>query len=199
MLNPPSLLEKEINMNSSSLQQDKKELLEIIKKKAYFREKIILSSGKESDYYIDARLVTLDPQGVYLCAKIILELLANDNVTAIGGPTLGADPMVGAIGVLSLQAKKPVNTFIIRKAPKPHGRQKQIEGPEISVQSRIALIDDVATTGKAFLESLDVLDAMNIKPVKAVCIVDRREGAKEALAKRGCVLVPIFDISEIHQ
>lgn len=186
-------------MTTTTLQQDKQELLSLIKKNAYFREKIILSSGKESDYYIDARLITLHPKGVYLCAKIILELLARDQVDAIGGPTLGADPMVGAIGVLSLQAGRPVNTFIIRKAPKSHGRQKQIEGPELRPTSRIALIDDVATTGKAFLESLDVMDAMKIKPVKAICIVDRREGAQEALAKRGCELVSIFDISEIHQ
>ncbi|OGX23730.1 MAG: orotate phosphoribosyltransferase [Omnitrophica WOR_2 bacterium GWF2_38_59] len=183
----------------SGLLQCRKKLLDIIINNAYFKEKIILSSGKESDYYIDARLVTLSPEGVYLCAKLILDIVKEDDLDAIGGPTLGADPMVGAIGVLSYQEGNPVNTFIIRKAPKAHGKQQQIEGPVLNKGSKIVLIDDVATTGKAFLESLDVLDKMGISVKKAICVVDRREGAKEALAKRGCELISLFDISEIHK
>ena len=182
-----------------NIEESRKKLLEIIIRDAYFREKIILSSGKESDYYIDARRVTLSCEGVYLCAKLILAAVGNDQVDAIGGPTLGADPMVGAIGVLSYQAGKPVNTFIIRKAPKVHGKQQQIEGPVLNKDSKIVLIDDVATTGKAFLESLDVLDKIGISVKKAICIVDRSEGAKEALARRGCELISLFDISQIHK
>ena len=181
------------------LKSERDDLLNLIKTHAYFREKIILSSGKESDYYIDARRVTLMPQGAYLCAKIILDLVKNERIDAIGGPTLGADPLIGAIGVVSLQNGHPYNTFIIRKAPKAHGKQQQIEGPELKNGSRVILIDDVATTGKAFLESLDVLDKMSVTARKAICIVDRHEGAKEALAKRGCELVSIFNISEIHK
>ena len=183
----------------SGLLQCRKKLLDIIINNAYFKEKIILSSGKESDYYIDARLVTLSPEGVYLCAKLILDIVKEDDLDAIGGPTLGADPMVGAIGVLSYQEGNPVNTFIIRIAPKAHGKQQQIEGPVLNKGSKFVLIDDVATTGKAFLESLDVLDKMGISVKKAICVVDRREGAKEALAKRGCELISLFDISEIHK
>ncbi len=186
-------------MSSDTISTDRSRLLEILIKEAYFKEKIILSSGKESDYYIDARRVTLSAEGVYLIAKLILDHVKDDNVDAIGGPTLGADPMVGAVGSLSFQNQRPVQTFIIRKAPKAHGKQQQIEGPSISSDQRIVIIDDVATTGKAFLESLDVLDKMGIKPLKAICIVDRNEGAKEALAARGCELVSLFDISEIHK
>jgi orotate phosphoribosyltransferase len=178
---------------------DKEQLLAFIKRDAYVRETIILSSGKESDFYVDARRVTLNPAGVTLCATIILEMIKNDRVDAVGGPTLGADPLVGAIGVLSHQAGRPVNTFIIRKAPKPHGKQQQIEGPLLTPRSRVVIIDDVATTGKAFLESLDVLQKMGIKPLKAICLVDRNEGAKEALKVRGCELQSIFNISEIHK
>jgi len=116
----------------------------------------------------------------------------NEKFDAIGGPTLGADPIVGALGVLSYQAQKPVNTFIVRKAPKAHGKQQQIEGPLLKEGSRVILIDDVATTGKAFLESLEVLGGMNILAQKAICIVDRGEGAKQALAQKGCQLVSIF-------
>jgi len=177
----------------------KSKLLNLIIDNAYFREKIILSSGKESDYYIDARLITLSAEGATYCAQCILDLVKDDDVDAIGGPTLGADPMVGAISVLSLQSGKPLNTFIIRKAAKTHGKQKQIEGPLLKEQSHIVLIDDVATTGKAFVESLDILHKMNIHPPKAICIVDRGEGAKEAVAEKGCELVSIFDINEIHK
>jgi orotate phosphoribosyltransferase len=186
-------------MTIDHIQQERKKLLKLLTRDAYFRERITLSSGKESDYYIDARQVTLSAEGAYLCAELILDLVKADTFSAIGGPTLGADPMLGAIGVLSLQEKNPVNTFIIRKAPKAHGRQQQIEGPLIKEGSKVILIDDVATTGKAFLESLDVLGKMNIRAQKAICIVDRGEGAKEALAQKGCELVPIFDISEIHK
>lgn len=182
-----------------SLEQDKEQLFRILKKNAFFREKIILSSGKESDYYIDARRVTLSGEGAYLCGKIILELVKNEEFDAIGGPTLGADPMVGALGVLSFQSGKPVNTFIIRKAPKAHGKQQQIEGPLIPEGGQVILIDDVATTGKAFVESIQVLEKMNIKAQKAVCIVDRGEGAAEALAKLHCDLVSIFKIEEFQK
>lgn len=180
------------------IDKHRKELLELIKSDAYFREKVILSSGKESDYYIDARIITLQPRGVYLVAEQILALIENDSIDAIGGPTLGADPMIGAVGVLSLERFKHLTTFIIRKQAKSHGKQKQIEGPVLKKGSRVVIIDDVATTGKAFLESIDVLHAMNIEVVKAICIVDRGEGAKEAVAAKGCEMVSIFNINEIH-
>ncbi len=180
----------------SSLAADKKELFEILCTKAFFREKITLSSGKESDYYIDARRVTLTPEGAYLCAKIILQMIHDELIDAIGGPTLGADPLVGAIASLSFQNKKPINTFIIRKAPKPHGKQQQIEGPLLKLGARVILIDDVATTGKAFIQSIEVMKKEGFQVVKAICLVDRNEGSKEALAKEGCALVPIFQVSE---
>ncbi len=171
---------------------DKEKLLEILKGQAFFKEKIILSSGKESDYYIDARRVTLSAAGAYFSAKVIFEMVKGEKVAAIGGPTLGADPLVGALAVISFQANQPLNTFIIRKAPKPHGKQQQIEGPLIPEHSEVILIDDVATTGKAFIESIEVLKKYHIRVKKAICIVDRGEGAKEAVAKYGCELISIF-------
>ena len=183
-------------MAATTLQDDKKEFFQILYKNAFFREKIILSSGQESDYYIDARRVTLSAAGVYFAAKIILEMIKGDQFSAVGGPTLGADPLVGALGALSYQAGKPVNTFIIRKAPKPHGKQQQIEGPLIPEGSKVILIDDVATTGKAFVESIEVLKKYNIGVAKAICLVDREQGAKEALTRLDCPLVSIFTAND---
>jgi len=181
---------------STVLATERQRLFDILKEDAFFREKIILSSGKESDYYLDARRVTLSAEGAYLCAKIILDLVRNDSFAAIGGPTLGADPMVGALGVVSFQAGKPVNTFIVRKAPKAHGKQQQIEGPLIPEGGTVILIDDVATTGKAFVESIDVLKKLGIKIKKCICIIDRNEGGREAVKAQGSELVSIFKAEE---
>jgi orotate phosphoribosyltransferase len=174
------------------LESDRKQLFELIKKEAFFREQIVLSSGKESDYYFDARRVTLSSPGAFLCARLIRELVKGEKFAALGGPTLGADPMLGAINVLFHQEGQALKTFIIRKVPKAHGKQQQIEGPPIPEGAEVILIDDVATTGKAFLESIDVLARMNIGVKKAICIIDRQEGAREALRQKGCALIAIF-------
>lgn len=176
--------------------EDRVQLFDILKKEAFFRGKFILSSGKESSFYLDARLVTLSPAGAYLTGKIMLDMIKNDAVDAIGGPTLGADPMVGAIASLSHQSGKGINTFIIRKQPKAHGKQQQLEGPALKEGASVVIIDDVATTGKAFVESIEVLQKMNIKIKKAICIIDRGEGATEALAKYSVPMQSIFTIGD---
>ena len=181
----------------TAIDQDRKELFHLLKTKALSRGKFILSSGKESSFYLDARLVTLSAPGAYLTARIILDMIKDDHLDAIGGPTLGADPMVGAIASLSHQAGRPIDTFIIRKQPKAHGKQQQIEGPMIKEGGvGVVIIDDVATTGKAFLESIEVLQKMNIKIIKAICVIDRGEGAVEALAKYNVPMKSIFTIAE---
>ncbi len=175
---------------------DKSELFRLLKAQAFSKGKFILSSGKESDFYLDARLVTLSAAGAFLTARIMLDMIAQDRPDAIGGPTLGADPMVGAIASLSHQAGRPINTFIIRKTPKAHGKQQQVEGPRLEEGGSVVIIDDVATTGKAFVESIEVLQKMNIKIKKAICVIDRGEGAFEALAKYKVPLESIFTLAE---
>lgn len=181
---------------NSSIEREKSELLDILKKEAFFKGKFILSSGKESNFYLDARLVTLSAPGAYLTGRIILDMVKNDSITAIGGPTLGADPMVGAVASLSYQNQKPIPTFIIRKTPKAHGKNQQVEGPALKEGDSVVIIDDVATTGKAFVESIEVLQKMQVKIKKAICIIDRGEGAREALAKYNVPLHPIFTIDQ---
>lgn len=180
----------------SDIQTDKKRLFEILLKGAFTKGKFILSSGKESNYYLDARRVTLSPEGAILCAKIILEMARDKNVDAIGGPTLGADPMVGAVASISFQLGKPINTFIIRKSPKAHGKQQQVEGPLLEKGAKVILIDDVATTGKAFVQSIEVMKKEGLKVAGCICLVDRKEGAAEAVSALGCELQSVFDIAE---
>ncbi len=179
-----------------SIDECRRELFFILKTKAFFTGKFILSSGKESNFYLDARLVSLSAAGAYYTGRIMLDMAKNETLDAIGGPTLGADPMVGAIASISFQQGKPINTFIIRKQPKAHGKGQQLEGPALAEGAKVVIIDDVATTGKAFVESIEVLQKMNIKIVKAICIIDRGEGAKEALAKYNVPMESIFSVNE---
>lgn len=181
---------------NSTIEQARSKLLDILKKEAFFKGKFTLSSGKESNFYLDARLVTLSPAGAFLTGRIILDMIKDDHIDAIGGPTLGADPMVGAVASLSYQAENPIPTFIIRKTPKAHGKGQQVEGPVLKEGSSVVIIDDVATTGKAFIESIEVLQKMNVKIVKAICVIDRCEGAKEAVAKFNVPMESIFTIDQ---
>jgi orotate phosphoribosyltransferase len=183
-------------MLKTSIGDCKRRLFDVLKTQAFFKGDFVLSSGKKSNYYLDARLVTLSAEGAFLCARLILDLVKDVKPTAIGGPTLGADPLVGAIGTVSFLDGKPVKTFIIRKEPKGHGKGRMVEGPELGSDDRIVVIDDVATTGKAFLHSIDALAQDGLKPAQCACLIDRKDGAKEALAARGVELVSLFTAAE---
>jgi len=175
----------------------KDQLRVLLEKEALKKGKFVLSSGKTSDYYFDGRVITLTPEGAYLVGKIMLELIKDEGIDALGGPTLGADPIVGAVAVLSHMQKIPLRTFIVRKATKEHGTQRQVEGPQLKPASKAILVDDVATTGKALIEAKLALDKMGIVVKKAIVIVDREEGAAENLAKIGLKLEAIFSRSDI--
>ncbi len=183
-------------MEKQNLAELKKKLFDLLNKGALKRGKFVLSSGKESNYYLDGRVITLTPQGVYLVASIILEMIKDESLDAIGGPTLGADPIVGALAALSYINNQPIKTFIVRKQAKEHGTQRQVEGPELKKGARVILIDDVATSGKAILEAKEALDKIGVIAQKAIVIVDRNQGATENLAKAGLKLESIFKIAD---
>ncbi|MGE5279557.1 MAG: orotate phosphoribosyltransferase [Deltaproteobacteria bacterium] len=171
-------------------------LFALIKEKAYHPGPIKLASGKTSDYYIDARAVTLSSEGAYCVGRLLLDLVRGDAVQAVGGPTLGADPLVGALAAVSFQEKHPVNTFLIRKTPKAHGRMLQVEGPPLEAGARVVLIDDVATTGGSLIDAIAVLGKMDVKVDRAIVVVDREEGAAANLAAKGCALSALFKASD---
>jgi len=183
-------------MDTREIKSLKERLFVLLEKEALKRGEFILSSGKTSNYYLDGRVITLSPEGAYLIGNIILHSIAEENIDAVGGPTLGADPITGAVAVLSHINKIPVKTFIVRKAMKEHGMQRQIEGPELKKGSRVILVDDVATTGKALIEAKAALDGLGVKVVRAIVIVDRCEGAAENLSKAGLKLDSIFTIKD---
>jgi len=136
-----------------------------------------LSSGKKSNFYVDCRKVTLHPQGAKLIGKIILEKIKGLKVDAIGGLTLGADPITSTVVALS-----DIPGFIVRKKAKEHGTQQKIEGI-IEKGFSVVVVEDVATTGASALQAIEAVEAIGAKVVKVISVVDREEGATEALKK----------------
>jgi len=143
-----------------------------------------LSSGKKSSYYFDGRLLSLDPQGAYLIGQVLMPVLRRAGVQAVGGPTLGADPIVTAVAMTSYQEGCPIPGFIVRKEAKSHGTAQSIEGP-LAPGSRVAIIDDTCTTGGSLLQAIAAAEAVGCTVVKVLALLDRREGGTEELRRRG--------------
>ncbi|MCS7180837.1 MAG: orotate phosphoribosyltransferase, partial [bacterium] len=153
----------------------KKKLKEILLEKAVIFKEVVLSSGKKSNFYIDCRLITLSPEGIYLTSKIIFEMIKDENIDAIGGLTLGADPIVSGVCLISYIEKKPVNAFIVRNVQKEHGMGKIVEG-NLKEVWKVLIVDDVATTGSSIIKAINVVESHKCEIKKVICIVDREEG-----------------------
>ena len=157
------------------------ELLEHILNKAIVHGKVTLSSGKEADYYIDLRRITLDGSAAPLVGKVMLELTADLAYDAVGGLTLGADPVATAM----LHASGgEVDAFVVRKAEKAHGLQRRIEGTEVEGR-RVLAVEDTSTTGGSVLTAVEALREAGADIVGVAVIVDRDTGAREKVEAEG--------------
>lgn len=163
----------------------KDRLIRILKEKSLITNVTrVLASGRTSNYYIDAKLTTLDPVGASLIGRFILEALAPYDIHAIGGYTLGADPIVSVAAALSAETSRPLSAFIVRKEPKKHGERKMIEGP-FKKGWKVAVVDDVVTTGGSTLKACRAVEEEGGEVVLTLAIVDRLEGGRENLEKEG--------------
>ncbi|MBU0482635.1 MAG: orotate phosphoribosyltransferase [Proteobacteria bacterium] len=174
---------------------NRQRLKEILLEKSYRKGTFKLSSGKESDFYIDGKQTTLSAEGAYLCGKLIFELLQDNQVPieAVGGMTLGADPLVTAVSLVSFLEQSPVPAFIVRKESKGHGTGQYIEGlKNMPAGGTVALLEDVVTTGGTLLQVIDRVEAQGFKVGLVVTVVDRQEGGAEVLAKKGYPLKAVF-------
>lgn len=151
-----------------------------------------LTSGKKSSYYFDGRLLSLDPEGAHLIAQAVLPIVRDAGATAVGGPTLGADPIVAAVALAGHLAGDRIRGFIVRKEAKAHGTGKAIEGP-LEPGSRVAIIDDTCTTGGSLFQAIEAAEALGCTVVKVVAVLDRREGGGEALRERGYDFVSLLE------
>lgn len=158
-----------------------------------------LASGRVSNYYIDCKLTTLDPQGSVLTGHAILDLLREHGLRpdAIGGPTLGADPIVTATAAVSYLEGDPLPGFLIRKERKNHGRQKQIEGIEVKRGCRVVIVDEVCTTGESTLDAVNAAESEGLEILAVLSLVDREEGGSERIRERKYPYFPVFTAKEL--
>ena len=187
---------------SAVMSNARAQLLEILRRKSVMYGDFTLASGKKSDFYCDARLTTLDPRGALALGKVgweaVREKAASLGVqpAAIGGLTMGADPVALAIGMGAAQAGADLQVFSIRKQAKTHGRGKLIEG-NFKSGDTVVVVDDTVTTGGSTLEAIEKVRAEGGIVAFAVVLVDRAEGGREAIEATGVPVVAIFTRSDI--
>jgi orotate phosphoribosyltransferase len=179
---------------------DRQRLKEILLEKSYREGTFTLSSGKKSDFYIDGKQTTLDAEGAYLCGKLLFDLITNhaEPIGAVGGMTLGADPLVTAVSLVSFLKESPIPAFIIRKEAKGHGTGQYIEGMKnLPPGGVVALVEDVVTTGGTLLKVIERVQDLNFQVGLVATVVDRQEGGAETLAQRGFPLEAVFTREEL--
>ena len=165
----------------------------LLLEKAYEKKTVTLASGKVSDFYVDCRQVTLHGEGARLVGRVIFERIKDGGVQAVGGPTLGADPMVTAVSMTAALCGLDVPAFIIRKAEKGHGMQNRIEGAgNLKPGMKVAIIEDVVTTASSTFTAIDAALGAGLEVAHVICLVDREEGGRENLAARGFELDAVF-------
>lgn len=177
----------------TNLARAKERLLEIIRHKSLLTKggPFKLASGEVSNYYLDMKPTTFDPEGIFLVAEIIIELLSQDhNIDSIGGLELGAVPIIAAVNQRSWP-ERPIGGFVVRKEKKGHGTDKKIDG-NFKDGTTVVLFDDVTTKGGSVMQAVRAVRDRGATVTKIITVVDRLEGAAENLAKAGIELVPIF-------
>lgn len=174
----------------------KERLRELVNEKAVLRGDFVLASGSRSNYYIDVKFISLTSEGLAYFARVILDEIKDLNANLIGGMTLGADPIIGAVTALSHIVDRPIDGIIVRKEAKEHGRGKQIEGP-MAEGAKVVIVEDVVTTGGSSIKAIEAVEKAGGKVVKVITLVDRLAGGRENFESRGYDFDPIFTIEDL--
>jgi len=175
---------------------DRGALLDQIKTKAVVHGRVTLSSGKEADYYVDLRRVTLDALAAPLVGRVMLELTKGWEYDAVGGLTLGADPVALSMLHAAAAQGRELDAFVVRKAEKTHGLQRRIEGPDVRGR-RVLAVEDTSTTGGSVLTAVEALREAGGEVVGVAVIVDRATGAKERVEAAGCDYLSAFGLVDL--
>jgi len=173
---------------------DRAELLAAIREKAVVHGDFVLSSGQRASWYIDLRRILLDGQVAPLAGRVMLDLTADLGYQAVGGLTLGADPVATAIMHASASRGTPVDAFVVRKKDKEHGTQRRIEGPDVAGR-RVLAVEDTSTTGASVLSAVDALREAGAEVVGVAVLVDR--GAREAVTARGLTYRAAYNLPDL--
>ncbi|QLD11578.1 orotate phosphoribosyltransferase [Microbacterium oleivorans] len=179
------------------LEADRQDLIRLIQDEAVFHGDFTLSSGKKATYYVDMRRLTLDHRAAPAIGRIMLDLIADvDGVVAVGGLTLGADPIANAVMHESVHAGRPLDAFVVRKEPKDHGRGRQVEGADLAGK-RVVVVEDTSTTGQSALKAVEALRREGAEPVAVAVIVDRKTGAQAAVEEAGLQWLAAIDLDDL--
>lgn len=173
--------------------RDKQRLAELVKELSVVHGKVTLSSGKEADYYVDLRRATLHHEASALIGKLIREMTSDLEFDAVGGLTLGADPVATAI---MHAAGRRIDAFVVRKEAKEHGMQRRIEGPSIEGK-RVLVVEDTTTTGNSPLTAVEACRAEGAEVVAVATVVDRNTGADQVLADAGLTYRSLLSLSDL--
>jgi orotate phosphoribosyltransferase len=172
------------DVSTPMVAEDNAELIERVKKLAIVRGTVTLSSGRTADYYVDMRRVTLDGAVAPIIGRVMRALVADWDFEAVGGLTLGADPVAGAMMYAAAAAGERLDAFVVRKEGKAHGLQQRIEGPAVTGR-RVLAVEDTSTTGASVLTAVAALREAGAHVIGVAVIVDRNTGAKEAVEAAG--------------
>ncbi|MEF2143810.1 MAG: orotate phosphoribosyltransferase [Desulfovibrionaceae bacterium] len=180
------------------MDERKRKLARLLLQLSYVEGEVTLTSGRKSDYYFDCKQTALHPEGGWLIGSLFLEMLQGRGIQGVGGMTLGADPLISAVTVLSHEKNCPLPGFIIRKKPKGHGTNQYLEGlKNFAPGYKVALLEDVVTTGGTLLTSVERVRDAGFDVAAVLCVLDREEGGRERLAEAGLPLEPIFTRAEL--
>jgi len=167
-------------------------LASLLLEKSYRAGEVTLTSGRKSDYYFDCKQTALHPEGAWLIGNLLFDLLPA-GLVGVGGMTLGADPLVTAVSLVSFLRRRPMPAFIVRKAAKGHGTNQFLEGlSNFQSGASVALLEDVVTTGGTLLTVIDRVQDAGLVVGAVVTVLDRKEGGGERLAERGFPLLSVF-------
>ena len=168
-----------------SMSPKRARLLELLRTRAFAEREVTLSSGLKSNFYIDCKQVSLHAEGASLIGELFHELVEQvaPDAIAVGGLTLGADPLATATSIFSFHAGRPRDAFIVRKEPKGHGTNQWVESSGLRPGSKVVILEDVVTTGKATLQAIERARLSELVVVHAIALVDRLEGGREAVVK----------------
>ncbi|MDJ0694404.1 orotate phosphoribosyltransferase [Mastigocoleus sp. MO_188.B34] len=193
-----SLAQSDSQQYNTELNNLRRDLLDLFSRLAYQEGDFVLSSGLRSSYYVNKTQVTLHPQGALLIGQIIFSMLPTDT-EGVAGLTLGADPIVTAVSVISAQNKRPIPALIIRKEAKGHGTKAYIEGPNLPPGAKIIVLEDVVTTGQSAMKAVTRLRDAGYTVEQVISLVDRLQGGAELYQSAGLKFSAIFSITEIQK
>ena len=176
--------------------QDRAALLDLVRGLAVVRGRVVLASGREAEYYVDLRRVTLHADGAPLVGRVLLDLVADWEAEAAGGLTMGADPVAAAMLHAAAASGRRLDAFVVRKEGKAHGLQRRIEGPDVAGR-RVVAVEDTSTTGGSVLTAVEALREAGADVVGVAVIVDRDTGAREAVQAQGLEYRAAFDLSDL--